>query len=439
MRFFASFVCSVVVAALLPMGTASAFEDVEVRAIVRNQVSPEDYPGAGGVWMARLDEITIDGGGGMVGRTHLLARVFDPAWGREQFGPFTIDYWSENQAVVVRKASIYKSPDEAIALPKESVTFVASPLVEGIEPYSALRRLQVDFGELEPNDVVEIVLEKRKRPRGGDFSVQWLVHSFGANDPVIEQQLRLRAPNALKPDITTVGPRVPSTRYADGGFFRREWLNGHLAPVDGGVEEALFGRVQRNPALGDSTGSIVVSSTGWHYLSKYIGRQWGFILAEDGGELNRTVGDLIEGKDDMIERARVLEEFVQKEIRTLDISTAITGMRPLPCRDVLASEAGTPIDKSMLLLAMLRAAGIDAQPTMVRTKAGVWDEKVACPDQLDRVLLHVDLGRELWLDPLDSEALPPSQGFLIGLIDPNAPDVDTDALGLFEFPGREAR
>ena len=69
-------------------------------------------------------------------------------------------------------------------------------------------------------------------------------------------------------------------------------------------------------------------------------------------------------------------------------------------RAVVAAGHGTPTEKNLVLLALLRAESIAAEPVYVRTRtSGRFEERRTDPAQLDRVVLCVpEAGGSAWLD-----------------------------------------
>ena len=100
-------------------------------------------------------------------------------------------------------------------------------------------------------------------------------------------------------------------------------------------------------------------------------------------------------------RAEAVVRFVQDEIRYLGIELGEHSHRPHSASSVFEQRFGDCRDKVMLLVTMLRALGVNADPALVDTNlsAHVGDE-LPSPQAFDHVIarLRVD-GRELWVDP----------------------------------------
>jgi transglutaminase-like putative cysteine protease len=433
-RRFAGAVMSLLALGLFA-GGAHALEPDEVRAIVRNPATAEDYPGAPGVWLALDRRVEITGTGRIHGFDHVIARVFDPAWGREQFSPYVRTYFNEYQSVTIFRARIWRSPDKYEDLPAEAVSHRPSAIAEGVPAYHKLVDVVVDFPELEPGSTIEILIEFTEITRPGEMNIRSFEFVYGAEEPVIEHGLHLALPSAANPAVETMGT-VYSQPKRMGAHRYFDWLTGNLSPLSHPLENGL---VSHSPspgsALPDTTRATVFGWVVWDYLSRYYGRSWQASIGEGDPEITIGIGAIVEGATNTEERIDRVERWVQQEVRTLPLSHQLLGFTPIPPGEIYRSRAGSPCDKAALLVTMLAAVGVRGEPVLVRTRTGPWRRDVAAPEQLDRWMLRVRRadGSERWCDPLESEsALPASEGLYI-IIE------DESIYGLVPFPGREAQ
>lgn len=426
---------------LLTPATARAFEDADVRAIVANAKDPADYPGSGGIWMARSRVVVIDGSGNAVITEHLLARVFDPAWGKATFSPFERTYSSLHTSLSLDHTRIWHSRSESIEVPRETESDSLAAQVRGLSYYSHLRTRRLSFPELKTGDVVEIRLVWTVLTPRDEYNTRWLVDSFGAEEPVVEYQVSVVAPRALNTYMNVLGPQVQRrTSDLEAGKSLR-WLTGNLSPVGVHLLETPWSRM---PFPGDSLSrdfsSLVFTTVkDWEALSDIYGPFWEAAWNLRTAEIDRVSERANASSSDLTERARYLERFVRDEIRTLDLPDALLGVRPTEAGLIMRAGAAPPRDKACLLVSLLRQAGVQAVPVLVRTRGGLWDPALACPDQLDRYLVRARiLGRtELWLDPVGSAQVLPQS---VGLIFPGAQEgrAFKGESGLIPFPGLPA-
>ncbi|QSQ19518.1 DUF3857 domain-containing protein [Pyxidicoccus parkwayensis] len=127
--------------------------------------------------------------------------------------------------------------------------------------------------------------------------------------------------------------------------------------------------------------------------------------------------------------------FVQDEVRYLGIELGPNSHRPHAPEEVLARRFGDCKDKTLLLVTLLRALGIQARPALVHTRWRQGLESLhASPGVFDHVIVQARLdGRDYWLDPTVSH----ERGALEDWTPPpfrRALPVDASTTGLVEIP-----
>ncbi|WP_404362845.1 DUF3857 domain-containing protein [Corallococcus coralloides] len=93
--------------------------------------------------------------------------------------------------------------------------------------------------------------------------------------------------------------------------------------------------------------------------------------------------------------------FVQDEVRYLGIEMGPNSHQPHPPDEVLQRRFGDCKDKSLLLVALLKGLGIDAQPALVNTNlTRLLDGLRPTSTAFDHAIVRATVdGRELWVDP----------------------------------------
>lgn len=417
----------------------SAFDDAEVRAIVANRKEPGEFPGHGGIWMARQKRVDIDGVGNATISEHILARVFDPEWGEQMFRPYRRPFWSYRESPRLGRMRVWRTLDEFEVIPPEATQNLLHPDVEGVLFQQFYRELRIDVPELRRGDVVELEIFWTDRIPGYEYNVRWLEHVFGAEIPVIEEQLTIAIPMAASIDVRQLGPDVHSRTISRDAVRIQTWLTGNLPPIAGPVLETPWSRIIPGPVgAGEDVPRVLFSTVAdWHYLSAYFGARWESAIEHRGSEMDRIVSAVLMETQDFGSRAAALDTYVRERIRTLPIPELRLPIRPLPAETVAREGAGSPRDKACLLVSLLRMAGVPAQAAMVRTRGGEWIEDMACLAQLDRFVVRArPAGHpEVWMDPVGQGAEAGSALILNGLDPGTFVEGET---GLIIFPGIHA-
>jgi len=105
--------------------------------------------------------------------------------------------------------------------------------------------------------------------------------------------------------------------------------------------------------------------------------------------------------------------FVQDEVRYLGMELGPNSHRPHAPEEVLARRFGDCKDKTLLLVTLLRALGIEAWPALVDTdRQHTLEAMHPSPGVFDHVIVQARLeGREHWLDPTVSHERGPLEGY----------------------------
>jgi transglutaminase-like putative cysteine protease len=152
---------------------------------------------------------------------------------------------------------------------------------------------------------------------------------------------------------------------------------------------------------------VLVSTTAdWRDVSKWYWELSKPHLAATTPELKKAVGDLTANAKTDLDKARALFYYVSQKIRYMGLTPEQDrpGFEPHDVCMTFAKQYGVCRDKAALLVAMLRAAGLDAYPVLVNVGSKK-DEEV--PDAgFNHAIVGVELkkGEYLLLDPTDEHA-----------------------------------
>ncbi len=184
-----------------------------------------------------------------------------------------------------------------------------------------------------------------------------------------------------------------------------------------------------------------------------------YAAGEARGEVANLAARLAQQGDTLEDRALAALRFVQDEIRYLGIELGTGSHRPAAPATVLARRFGDCKDKTVLLVTLLRALGIEAHAALVSSdlRQEVTGE-LPSPGAFNHVIVRARLdGRTIWLDPTISGqggrlnarhvprygvALAVDEGpATLVAIEPSpgdAPRVDVDVRFVLQEPGGDA-
>lgn len=113
-------------------------------------------------------------------------------------------------------------------------------------------------------------------------------------------------------------------------------------------------------------------------------------IPPDSGAVRDAVRRVTDGREDRRGRLASLLGFVRGKLRYVAAESGIDGHRPTAPREVLERGWGDCKDKSLLLVALLREAGIDAWPALIRLGSGDRiDAEFPSPFQFNHVIVAI--------------------------------------------------
>lgn len=246
--------------------------------------------------------------------------------------------------------------------------------------------------------------------------------------PVDRLHLRLLAPASRKVRFALHGSDLPPTVARRGGEVEYRWDRSGLG---GGEPEGDL------PAGVDDLPWVQVSE--WEDWGEVA--RWAASIAPAAETSPAMAAEVRRWRALPGPEARALAalQFVQDEVRYLGIEMGAHSHLPRSPAQTFERRYGDCKDKSLLLVALLRALGIEADTALVSTEAGAAVERrLPSPIEFDHVIVRARLeGREHWLDPTRSlergrlSARPPPEHA-------RALPVRPDAVGLARIPDPEA-
>ncbi len=145
--------------------------------------------------------------------------------------------------------------------------------------------------------------------------------------------------------------------------------------------------------------SLIVSSHGtWEeaarwYASLMRGR------ARMSAEMHKDLSGIIGSRDDDPEKMRKIFNHVNSSIRYVGFELGLGGLQPRNADLTYATRMGDCKDLTLVLISMLRKAGIDARMALVRTRErGELDRSIPFIGQFNHAICYVNLAGGVFLD-----------------------------------------
>ncbi|MDD4955077.1 MAG: DUF3857 domain-containing protein [Candidatus Omnitrophica bacterium] len=230
--------------------------------------------------------------------------------------------------------------------------------------YSNARALIVSMPSVDVGSIIEYKLKvySSKQITGGKFS---FVYRLREAFPVAKANFKLIVPKSDK-----VNFKFFNETYSNGinlNPLKEEtdkttvylWKFKDLSPII--PEEPMPSISIINPAIGISNFSS------WEEIYK-----WWYALYKDKIALNKEVKDftanLIKGSKDDYEKAKRIYDFCSRNVRYVAVEYGESGYEPHFANDIFLNRYGDCKDKAILLVAMMKEAGLKAYPVLIPTR-----------------------------------------------------------------------
>ena len=297
-----------------------------------------------------------------------------------------IRYTPGSQSVRMAHARVWK-PDGSIVEAQEEGDIAIDESAASM--YYDMRSRQLRFAGLEKGDIAELEYSLSPTLSASPYSGYFgeLV-TLAGRIPARLKRYALIAPDAQAIFTHAEKAPAPSTTEKNG----RRTLVWEMHDVPGLLDEP------RSPGITEISPYVHVSTMAdWQQLgSWYAGLiQPQFVLDE---ALKKELDRLLRGKDSDQEKIAAIREFVLRSIHYVALEFGIYSYKPYSVAQTYARRFGDCKDKASLMIALLRAAGIEAEIALVRTRSlGDIAPTPASMAVLDHAIVYVPK-YSLWLD-----------------------------------------
>ncbi|MFA5039447.1 MAG: DUF3857 domain-containing protein [Candidatus Omnitrophota bacterium] len=341
---------------------AFAGVEPEVRELIEKSPGPEDYPEAGILYLLTDENITLNKDDQLVSEHHYVVKILNDR-GKENFGEISLQYDSTYETVELEYARTIKPDGTVVTVGDKNIRDVS--LYLNFPLYSNARMRIISMPEVAPGSILEykVRLLRTKLVNKKDFdSLYWLQ----SHEPVLWQKFRVTVPEDVELRF-----KVVNDRFNPGDFnLMPEKAEGRSQDVVYTMESRDVPQIIPEPAMPTFSriNPYLLMSTFSSWEEIY---RWWKGLYQDKFEVDdamtRKTGELTKGLTTRREKIRAIYGFCAQDVRYVAVEYGDAGYEPHDAREVFRNKYGDCKDKAILLVAMLRIAGIEAYPVLIST------------------------------------------------------------------------
>jgi hypothetical protein len=361
----------------------------QVPDYIANAPDAADYPEDDGLLLRQMVRITLDADGKVETHVEESWKMLSANLTRNDYFDPRIDYNAARSALRIDQARAYMADGTPVEAMENSFVPNTAGALQWAVPYAHLRQMTVAHVGVE-HDATSVLaytvtdVQPSGVPLWGVLDLQTVV-------PILDQWITIQVPEGTDLALAGVYCDVAPTTGTEGGVTSYEI---HRTDVPAANVSEIPDHHQGVQRLAYST------ATDWTGVRAHLEPRIEAALVPSKAVQAKTDA-LVEGSTFPAEKMALIHGFVIDGVRTVHWPIAAFDHSVRSAHAVLDSSVGHPLDKAVLLGAMLRSAGLDAAVALASSDPTVAD--VASPSQLDQAWVRVNLGdKQVWLDPTTS-------------------------------------
>jgi transglutaminase-like putative cysteine protease len=338
-------------------------EDLKIAKIISNAPDSSDYPQAGALLLLAKENIEITESNTLESDMHYLIKILNER-GKEDFAESLIEYDSTFEKVDLVYARTIKPDGGVVYVGRRHIRDVSKYL--NFPLYSNARMMIISFPEVAIGSVLEykVKIKRSQLVNKKDFFLSYPIQSY---EPVISAEFKVTIPKDknlkfkfLNQEYNDFGANLNPAKEEKSQKRVYSWQFKNIPQVI--PEPNMPADVEINPSV------ILSTFSDWQDVYS-----WWRDLAQDKIKadipIKNAVKNLIKGKASDLDKARAIYNFCAKEIRYVAVEYGQAGYEPHSAADIFGNKYGDCKDQSILLVTMLREAGLKAYPVLIATKS----------------------------------------------------------------------
>ncbi len=334
----------------------------EVNKVLESAPAQELYPQAGALILLCDERVEITPQDTEVSYMHYVIKILNER-GKESFSETHIGYDSTYDKVELEYARTIKPDGTVVDVGARHIRDVSRYM--NFPLYSNARVYIISFPEISEGASIEykVKVYRNQLINKKDFVISYPVQS---SEPIMKADFTLTLPKAKKLHITKSNEKYndfkadlsPVVKEESGNLIYA-WQFKDIPQIV--PESNMPPGIEINPSIFMST------FASWQEIYN-----WWWELAKDKIEADKAikdkVGELTKGIDSEEARMRAIYNFCAQKIRYVAVEYGQAGYEPHRAPDIFKNKYGDCKDQAILLVTMLKEAGITAWPVLISTK-----------------------------------------------------------------------
>jgi len=334
----------------------------DLKRFFSENFSRKYYPEAGALFLLVDEEIQVTEQNTSIYTGHFIIKILDER-GKEDFSEVVINYDSTYEKPYLEFARTVKEDGTSVFVGKKHIRDVSRYL--DFPLYSNARALIVSMPEVSVGCIIEYKFKIFKNQLIDKKNI-CLSYFLQESEPIIEANFSVVLPQDKFVNIKTLnenynrfGVSLKPEILKGEGKIRYNWKFKDIPQII--PEPYMPDNVEINPII------IISTFSSWDQIYN-----WWWSLARDKIKATKPIKELVyrltkDAKTEE-EKAKILYNFCARNIRYVAVAYGQAGYEPHQAEEIFLNKYGDCKDQSILLVTMLREAGLNAYPVLIGTE-----------------------------------------------------------------------
>ncbi len=371
--------CAIIALALAAPVASAQWRDVDITTLMKDAPGKEDYPEASAIFLYLQEMTDVAEDGSITTARNRLTRVLT-LMGREEHSNPSFYYDTDRTTIDLLRGVTIRATGREVPVEEDGINDITPAFLEGATLYANVLEKVISFPVAGPGSTMDLqTVEHTVAAPDRSFSA---VEYMGDTDPILKAEFTLSyPPEAYSPTYATLPGRLGDARMSESATDGRLVFSAEDIP-------ALVEEENMPPRSELLPGVIFSSYTSWDEPAAFMAGVF-YPHVQTDSDIAARVAEVTSGATTDAERTEAIFLDVARNVRNVSLSLGLGGYEPNDASTVLANKYADTRDKAVLLVSMLRAAGIDAYPAAVKQQRGGFVETVPTLKQFNRLFVAV--------------------------------------------------
>ncbi len=327
-----------------------------------------------------IKEYTLNADGSTEYREYKEVQLLSHMSFHRLYGETFIVFDPEYQEIVVNEAYTIMRDGKKVLVPDNAFNEVLPRAASHSAPYNRLRELVITHTGTEVG--ATIYLDYTMKTKAGYMQTFMGEEMIKTIVPIKEKKVIIRIPSGQELKYKVLNLRTSADVTEEKGMKVYSFTFSGLSAIPGewGMDPELFPRLFFSTAKDlDRAYFPFVSQKAFTYPANH--------------DMTEAALKFKEENKDELKAALAIQEMVVSELGTWNLALEYTGFKCRTPVEVWASNAGTPLEKTVLLATLLMKAGFDAVPVAIIPEKN-FDKQLGSLYIFDGFAVQVKLGSE---------------------------------------------